>query len=506
MARQRVQIGTAWVKIADGPVTLTIAKGLKGALWVNTSASDLNAVKYGPSELAAGDVVSQVDNLATYLKADYADSWEVDSALPGDGRLLMRAPDPSTGSGAFGAVETQLSAYASRGAADSFGKARVSQATTLFDAKMTYDIPEDYDQLTENGATITYLPDVSGAQIAVPATAGARGVIQQAQYSLYQPGDGHDVRATYGSISLAGACEFRCGYFDDENGVFVRYLAGGQVSLVLRSAITGSPVDQVVPQASWNIDPMDGTGPSGLTLDGDARQIFAPDLEWLSVGTVQYGFFIDRVFHPVHSIDHANTDGAAYMTTADLPVRWELIGDGVNTATVVAECCVVQTAGVARPAGRDFAVESDLTSVGTAETFIMALRPKTTYKGKPNHVQIQLSEVGGVSFTETIVLNIRYNTTLDSVGFADVDAESATEVSKTATWTPGSGRKIRALLIVAAGGGQGRPGQAGAGLQGKPPFTLHLDGSVDNIVITGRVIDGAGTSNAYVTAQLIERQ
>jgi hypothetical protein len=115
----------------------------------------------------------------------------------------------------------------------------------------------------------------------------------------------------------------RQGYFDSANGVYIE-LDGAALSLVKRSSSTGNIVETKISQANWNIDPMDGTGPSGITLDITKTQILWWDIEWLGVGTVRSGFVIDGKFVQTHSFHHANVLTLPYMTTACLPVRAEL--------------------------------------------------------------------------------------------------------------------------------------------------------------------------------------
>ena len=54
-------------------------------------------------------------------------------------------------------------------------------------------------------------------------------------------------------------------------------------SFVLRSSTSGAPVEREVQQSEWNIDPFDGTGPSGITLDFTCTQILLIDAQNLLV-------------------------------------------------------------------------------------------------------------------------------------------------------------------------------------------------------------------------------
>jgi hypothetical protein len=111
------------------------------------------------------------------------------------------------------------------------------------------------------------------------------------------------------------------GLFDDENGVFIE-TDGTTVNVVLRSFTTGVVSETRIPQASWNLNTLDGSS-GGITLDMTKAQIFVADLEWLGVGRVRVGLVLNGQIIYVHQFLHANVIGTTYMTTANLPLRYE---------------------------------------------------------------------------------------------------------------------------------------------------------------------------------------
>ncbi|MFN9905364.1 MAG: hypothetical protein ACK56F_04465, partial [bacterium] len=109
----------------------------------------------------------------------------------------------------------------------------------------------------------------------------------------------------------------RVGYYGASNGMYLE-LANNDLNFVERSSSTGSLVETRVAKANWNIDPLDGTGPSNLTLDITKSQILWMDIEWLGLGTVRLGFVINGKFIHCHSFHHANIITGTYITTASL--------------------------------------------------------------------------------------------------------------------------------------------------------------------------------------------
>jgi hypothetical protein len=57
------------------------------------------------------------------------------------------------------------------------------------------------------------------------------------------------------------------------------------------------------------------------------------DVEWLGVGTVRLGFVIDGKFIHAHSFHHANIIESTYITTASLPLRYEIANTGITTSS-----------------------------------------------------------------------------------------------------------------------------------------------------------------------------
>ena len=159
--------------------------------------------------------------------------------------------------------------------------------------------------------------------------------------------------------------------------------------MVERSSVTGAMVDTRVAQANWNQDTLDGSGgasnPSGITLDASKAQILYMDIEWLGLGTVRTGFIIDGVFVPAHNFNHANLVNTTYITTASLPLRYEMKNTGATTGTSTLKqvCSTViseggyQLAGVQQSVGTAITTPTTLTTAGTFYP-VVSLRLKTT--------------------------------------------------------------------------------------------------------------------------------
>jgi hypothetical protein len=88
--------------------------------------------------------------------------------------------------------------------------------------------------------------------------------------------------------------------------------------------IISKTVDLKFPQSQWNIDKMDGTGPSGYTLDLARMQMFYIDYSWYGAGAVRWGLRAanGNIFY-CHRLINNNTNTEAYLRSGNLPARYE---------------------------------------------------------------------------------------------------------------------------------------------------------------------------------------
>ena len=83
-------------------------------------------------------------------------------------------------------------------------------------------------------------------------------------------------------------------------------------------------VDNRVPQSQWNIDKLDGTGPSGYKLDLTKMQMWYLDYSWYGAGFVRWGLrTTDGNILFCHKLANNNSNTTAYMRSGNLPGRYE---------------------------------------------------------------------------------------------------------------------------------------------------------------------------------------
>lgn len=232
------------------------------------------------------------------------------------------------------------------GAIDAFGRARTSAPYTLFDSQSRYAKNPQWDESTATGGTITYDTNTSTVSLNVTTTSASSAIRQTYRVFPYQPGKSLLTLNTFVMGAAQANTRMRVGYFSTQNGVFFER-DGTAIRFVRRTYTSGSVVDNVVEQADWNGDRLDGTGDSGFTLDLTKAQILWEDFEWLGVGAVRCGFVIDGQNIVCHTFKNANNLTDVYMTTAILPLRYEVTNTGTAAAAATLKqiCSTVVSEG-----------------------------------------------------------------------------------------------------------------------------------------------------------------
>ena len=278
-----------------------------------------------------------------------------------------------------------LGVYGAGTGADAFGRLRVSNPYTLFDSQNRYDKDPHFSEELVTGGTATFVADQSSVALAVTTSSGSKAVRQSFRVFPYQPGKGLLVLETFVMNAKKDGLRQRVGYFDPSNGVFLQVAGTGEPEFVLRTNTSGTPSDaRTVPQPSWNGDKLNGTGPSGITLDLTKAQILWMDFEWLGVGSVRCGFIIDGQYIVCHTFNNANDLDKVYMTTAILPVRYEIENTAgtASSSTLTQICCtVISEGGYEQKASLTWARMINASTVSTAFEPLVSIQLKSTTPG-----------------------------------------------------------------------------------------------------------------------------
>jgi hypothetical protein len=267
---------------------------------------------------------------------------------------------------------------------DAFGRLRVSNPLTLFDSSHRYADNNLWVNSITGTAAATFNANEGLMDLTVGSASGDQIIRETIKVFSYQPGKSLLVMNTFVFGTAKANLRQRAGYYGAANGIYFER-EGSTNYMVERSSVTGAPINTRVAQADWNQDPLDGTGPSGLTLDSSKAQILYIDVEWLGLGTVRTGFIINGTFVPCHNFDHANLVNTTYITTASLPLRYEMTNVAATTgaSTLKQVCSTViseggyELRGAQLSAGTPITTPKTLTTAGTVYP-VVSFRLKST--------------------------------------------------------------------------------------------------------------------------------
>ena len=366
---------------------------------------------------------------------------------------------------------------------DAFARLRVSNPSTIFDSKQIFDNqPLFWDEELETGAGITSAHSTDTASTVITSTINTAGLFTRQTFMRfnYQPGKSQQVMMT-GILDRSGGgtgVERRIGLFDDDNGLFFEDNAG-TIGVTRRTNVTGTPADNTVAQANWNVDVMDGTGPSGITIDWTKFQIFFIDFEWLGAGRVRMCVVIEGKLIPVHFFLGSNVLDKVYMSTPNLPLRYQMITTGSSpVSTMEAGCSTIASEGGVQNTGilRYKSTGGTHVDVATENIIyaIVGIKLKSTHLGATITIEnISLDEHVGTKKYEWMLI---FNPTVADTFTYGAETNSAVETATGATANTVTGGTI------ITGGMASTDKFGGITLSSTIPNALRLGADISNVV------------------------
>ena len=276
---------------------------------------------------------------------------------------------------------------------DAFNRLRVSYPTTILDIRFPGQNTGSASFLKNN---LQICSDISGSyvgtygdsQLSINASGAGYYISQSRNYCVYQPGKSLLFMASGILDPSNNNYTTRIGYFDNvvpltnplfvKNGLYFE-ISGGICSVNIKN----NSLTQIN-QIDWNIDKMNGTGLSGLTLDFRKTQLFVIDMEWLGVGRIRFGFYVYGKIQYCHQVTNINSLTQPYTNSINLPICYSihsttLVGSSNNFKQI---CSTVISEGGYAPLGRPFSISTGsptpVTITSNVEEPILFLRGNTS--------------------------------------------------------------------------------------------------------------------------------
>jgi hypothetical protein len=391
---------------------------------------------------------------------------------------------------ANGSLPLSLDGY---GALDAFGRFRVSTPFTIFESKQIHNAQVlIWDTALTAGGGSTYSQSRASTTLSV-TNPGDKAIHQTRSTFNYQAGLSFLILNSFVMGTPVTGVSKKIGYFNADNGIYFEN-NGAVNSLTIRSKVSGVVVPTTAIQSSWNIDRLDGSGPSGLTLDVTKAQIFVIDVEWLGVGSVRCGFVINGSTYYVHKFDHSNLINSVYMSTPNLPIRAEIENISGGAASLEQICCSIMSEGGYENPGLSYSADrgvNSLTAVNNLQLYpLVSIRQLSTSAGvviKPEAIDI-LCTSSNTNFRWALVANPVING-IDAASWTTITGSDAEyDVSRTLT------NYLIGGYIIASGYGTQKAAPISSVIQGTYSLGKSITGVRDQLVLAVQKI-GNGTDN-----------
>jgi len=301
---------------------------------------------------------------------------------------------------------------------DAFGRLRTSNLNTYFDSPLKHH-EEIYiwDTLTVGNGTWNYSLSENLLEEEVLGN-GDRVLRQTKEYLQLQNGKSHfGFIGTVFGTTATGVTK-NVGVFDDENGFMLRQSGDGSMGFVVRSSASGSTQDISIPQSAWNIDKLDGSGPSGINVDFEKLQILAFDISYTGNGAVRFGVMIDNKIVLAHQSSSFNLYAVNNFTTPSLPIS-VAIESTSGASTLKQQSCCVMVEGDYQERGVRRSVNTGNTAknIGSTLTPVISIRLKPQYRKAVIHPQS--FNILQTSTNTTLYYAIYMFTTLTGASWSD---------------------------------------------------------------------------------------
>lgn len=294
-----------------------------------------------------------------------------------------------------GTITTIANSYSSpfgdNAALDGFGKLRVTQPKTLFDAKQLTDkLPYVFDEIISGvGAASVWQKGDSMTKMTT-SNSGEYVIRQTSMHMNYQPGKsllGYFTGVFTPQLNVTKRIGLFQGLssapYTPTDGIFIESTDGatGYVAFKILKTV-GVTYALSAAQPEWNLDRLDGTGRSGLSINLSSAQLLVIDYEWLGVGRIRCGFNIAGKTIYAHEFIHTNGLLAPYMTSGNQPIRYEIRQTGSGSGFLNHICSSVMSEGGEEYIGTS--LTADLTGVNGVNLITASYRPLLAVRLNPD--------------------------------------------------------------------------------------------------------------------------
>lgn len=279
--------------------------------------------------------------------------------------------------------------------------------------------------VTNGAGTGVVTVTLNGTAVSVPITGGAN--VNQTSYLLSQH-DYSTVGAGWSADAIDGTVFFISSRAGSQTGSYS--VSGNSIVGTFSSILTGSVGTQTfIPQSTWNIDPCDGTGPSGFVINPQKGNVYQIGFQYLGFGNAFFAIENPETGRmiPVHMIKNANQRTTPVLKNPQSTPR--IVSANIGTTTSVSPKTLSMAAfteGMIKKLDPRFAYSTTFSGVSSATYLaLFIIKANTVYNNQTNYGEFDILRIAAsnesTSKTLTVALFRNANLGNSSVNFQYVN-------------------------------------------------------------------------------------
>ncbi|QLG40681.1 MULTISPECIES: hypothetical protein [unclassified Paenibacillus] len=280
-----------------------------------------------------------------------------------------------------------------------FDELRVTQKTPIVELTSVYGLSILRDVVTTTGAG-TVTNDATEYNLSNTASGIDSAILESVLRGRYEPGYAGEAGIGVRIPSLpTGSQVGQWGLFDTQNGAFF-----GVNSTNVFVSVRRAGVDTTVPQSLWNVDPLNGTGPSGATLNLSKGNIFQIMFTWYGYGVIEFRVVIPdpvTLAQEVITVHRFSPTGQTSFVDPNLPLRAQIANNGTGAAySIFVGGRQYSIIGKYDPTYRVTSERRRITNVTSTITPVISFTRKAVFpagSARTNSVQVNLEEINIIS-------------------------------------------------------------------------------------------------------------
>lgn len=294
---------------------------------------------------------------------------------------------------------------------------------TEIDLHNSYQINSNiYSSRTTLSSTVTYDSVLSQIKLTLGTANTALAEIRTNQYFKVQLGKVSIYRQAIQFDSLGNNNSTSIGPFDDDNGFYFKVENSSLKIGFVDSMSTG--LTNEYSNTSFNVDKLDGSGPSGIILDLTKLNLYEIRAAWHGILYLEYyvnGFL-------VHKLSTYNLTSKPILKINKLPLSVKSINTGISTVTTVnynSASILVQNGQ--EPYTTSYSIGNDQVKYLKSETPVLSIKIKSTINSQINRTVVIPKKIFMFTNGSRIKYKLILNSTLTGSSFTSVNTNSGIE-------------------------------------------------------------------------------